>query len=520
MFQRRIWWIGNFFMVALLLLSTRIIYWQLVRGNDLYYSVLDPNVTAGNEAPDWLSPGGLQNLPQPLVQRAVILLSQTTRGKVYDRSGQVLAQEQAGNGQDKFNRTYTDASLAPVIGYTSGIGIGITGLEQRYNGTLLGLNRVDAQMEQLVHQPIVGSDLQLSIDENVQQAAAQALGGRTGSVLVLDGSSGAVLAMVSSPHIDPNRVQEDGYLGSMAGEANSPLINRVTQGLYPPGSTFKTVTLIAGLDTGQIDPSTVFDFGKPLRDANGRSYYVYRVGGGVIPDPNHTEAQLSLPMAYAKSANAAFAKVGAEMNPDTFISYGQRFNFSPLPGKGIQLELPSSTSQLAQNLDDIRTNDLLRAATAIGQGELLTNPYTMGLVGLAIVNDGNLPVPYLVQRIHDPTGMDHNGPMVGQTIRGLMKPETAREVRSMMVTGVEQGYGSRAKVAGVTVGGKTGTAQLGGADAPHAWFLGYAQRGKQTVVIVVMVENGGEGSLVAAPIFAQIVTPALDAISRAPGEIK
>src|SRR5207248_697062 len=127
-----------------------------------------------------------------------------------------------------------------------------------------------------------------------------------------DASTGAVLAMASQPRFDPNRVLDPAYTtGLLNGCGGAPgcqsvFVNRATQGLYTPGSTFKTVTLIAALDTGQVTPATVFDFGQRLSGPNG-GYYVYNVGGGVVPDPNHVEPQLSLEMSYAKSANAAFA---------------------------------------------------------------------------------------------------------------------------------------------------------------------------------------------------------------------
>lgn len=517
MFERRVWWIGNVFIAVLLLLSLRILYWQLLRGDELYFSLLDPGtVTLGEgETPAWLQPGGLQELPQPLVQRAVGVLADTTRGRIYDRAGNVLA-EDAATAEGGRQRIYALPSLAPVLGYTSGIHLGITGLELRYNGTLLGLNRLDSQLQQLVHEPVTGSDLVLTIDAQVQQTAAAALGGRNGSVTVFDGRTGAVLAMVSAPHIDPNRITEEGYLASMANDPNAPLINRATQGLYTPGSTFKTVSLIAALDSGQVTPETMFNFGEPLRDASGRIYYVYRVGGGEIPDPNHTEDRLDLTMSYAKSANAAFGQIGAEMSAETLIAYAQKFGFSAPEGQGIPVELPLADSQLAQNLDDLGASPLLRAATAIGQGELLTNTYSMGLPVLAALNGGDLPVPYLVAQIKDPTGLTRNGPLVGRKINDLMQPETAEQVVQIMVTSAEKGWAQTGRVEGVTVGGKTGTAQLGGDRLPHAWYLGFARQDDRAVVIVVMVENGGEGSVVAAPIFAQIVPAALQAAEPAP----
>ena len=160
-------------------------------------------------------------------------------------------------------------------------------------------------------------------------------------------------------------------------------------------------------------------------------------------------------------------------------------------------------------MNGLYQDNLLRAVTAIGQGELLASPLNMGMVVLAVYNQGDLPLPYLVygERSHA-GGQDINLPE-RTVIRDLMKPETAQIVRRMMETAVKQGSGAKAAIEGVVVGGKTGTAQLGGDLPPHAWFTGFAEMGDRAVVVVVMIENGGEGSQTAAPIFATIAAAAL-----------
>ena len=225
----------------------------------------------------------LQDVPQPIIQRLSDLLETITRGSIYDRSGRVLGSDQLDPSGNPI-RMYTEPSLAPVLGYVSGLRIGIAGLEKTYNQSLLGLDQAENRFNRAVHKPIVGSDLVLTIDSTLQRAAEEALQGRPGSILVMDGHTGAILAMSSLPHYDPNRVLEDGYLSELvescdgSPECSGILLNRATQALYPPGSTWKTVTLIAALDTGQVSPQTVFDFGTPEQGANG-PYYVYRSGG-------------------------------------------------------------------------------------------------------------------------------------------------------------------------------------------------------------------------------------------------
>jgi membrane peptidoglycan carboxypeptidase len=215
-------------------------------------------------------------------------------------------------------------------------------------------------------------------------------------------------------------------------------------------------------------------------------------------------------MSYAKSANAAFGRIGDEMPADALIEYAGRFGIGSADELTYPLEIESSAAQLSNDLDDLYENNLLRAVTAIGQGELLVTPLNMGLVTLAVLNDGDLPVPYLVESIQRPSGEAVSDLSNRRLVSELMQPETARLVRDMMVTVVEKGSGYKAVVPGLQVGGKTGTAQVGADRLPHAWFTGFAQDEERGVVIVVLIENSGEGSQVAAPIFAQIAQVAMN----------
>jgi peptidoglycan glycosyltransferase len=534
--ERRVWRLANLIAALLVLVSARIVYWQLVRGAELQPVALNPVAAAQayeelrgeepdpQEAVDILTRNGgqLEGLPQPVIQRTIDLINSITRGSIYDRSGRTLAADQVREDGSKV-RVYNEPSLAHALGYVSGIRTGISGLERHYNDTLLGLDRPDVQFNQIIHQPVVGSDLVLTIDSQVQRAAERALGERTGAVVVLNGHTGAVLAMVSGPRFDPNLIIDPEYTADLlagcgpdvpAGSPTcpSPLLNRAAQGLYIPGSTWKTVTLMAALDTGQVTPQTVFDFGEPRRNSQGQVYYVYEVDGGVIPDPNHKEDKLELPLAYARSANAAFARMGDEMPPEVFLDYARRLGFSredPFP-----LEIEYSPAQLATPPEEVIQNNLLRAATAIGQGELQVSPLGMAMVVLPVLNDGDLPLPYLVESIHSPSGRTVDSLPNRRVYRDLIRPETARQVHDIMIAVVKEGSGRPADIPGATVGGKTGTAQVGGAQEPHAWFVGYAERGDQAVVVAVLIENAGQGSAVASPVFAEVAQAALERLGE------
>ncbi|HXV42105.1 MAG TPA: penicillin-binding protein 2, partial [Anaerolineae bacterium] len=491
---RRIWRIVNLMALILAILSLRIVYWQLVRGPELQPVVLDPVAAAAQyreanpgENPDLTAPVSLDALPQPVIQRTRAMLAQITRGTIYDRNGRALAYDYR-TADSRKARFYAEPSMAPVVGYVSGLGIGVSGIEYSLNETLLGVHRLDNQLGQMIHQPIVGSDIHLTLDSRLQRAAVQALGSRTGAVVVLDGHTGAVLARASTPAFDPNRILNEDYVQALfagcsdAATCQNALLNRATQGLYVPGSTWKTVTLIAALDTGRVTPQTIFDVGPPRRDDRG-NYYVYEVDGGIIIDRNHTEQVLNLERSYVTSANAVFARLGDEMGAETFLEYAARLGFSRANGEAPPLEIATSAAQVANDPEALRHNNLLRAATAVGQGELLTSPLSMALVVAAVVNEGDIPRPHLVQAIRHPADYPLQGEPSGNWVSGVMRPETAQQVRQMMIALVKSG--SAAAVPGLTIGGKTGTAEVSGGLGPHAWFIGFAEGEARTVAIAV-----------------------------------
>jgi peptidoglycan glycosyltransferase len=509
--ERRIWQVGTAVLLLITLLSLRLVYWQLVRGEELQPVVINlvsGGATSGDRGIKELNAAtleSLESLPQPVQQRTSEVLANITRGTIFDAAGQPLAWDVQDAG-GFLTRSYSEPSFAPILGYVSGLRIGAAGIEQHFNETLFGLDRFDGQVSRLLHQPITGNSVYLTLDRRLQTGTADILGDRRGAIVVMDARSGAVLAMVSQPTFDPNRILDPEYGAGLINcqdpACQGALLNRATQGLYIPGSTYKTVTLIAALDSGQVTRDTVFDFGQQIVGPDGR-YYVYEVDGAQFKDPNHPESQLNLVRSFAVSANAAFARMADEMPADVFIQYARQLGLSqdsdPLP-----IEVQTIPAQLANDLDELRTNNVLQASSGFGQGELLVSPLHMALVICAVLNDGNIPIPHLLQRITDPNGEILQPEPAGNWATGVMRPETARQVRDMLVTVVQSGSGVRAAVSGLTVCGKTGTAEIGGSQPPHAWFIGFAENGERTLVIAVLIENGGEGADVAAPIFAQV----------------
>lgn len=511
-FSHRIRHITNVIVVLLFAVSLQIVYWSLVKGEALQPVVLDPqSVPLAYTASDDASSIKFEDLPGPVRVRTLNMLQTVNRGAIYDRNGHPLADNQKGENGRSF-RFYSEPSLAHVVGYIS-YGLGASGIEYTQNETLLGLQRIDNKLKQLLHQPIEGNDVTLTIDARIQQTAALALHNRSaaGAIVVMDAHTGAILAMVSAPGFDPNVFLRGGteadICSTSLGCNNQNFFNRATQGLYPPGSTWKTITLIAALETGKVTPETVFDFGEARCDASG-CYYGYEVDGQFIEDRNHFAQTLTVRESYALSANTTFARLADEMGDETVITYARRFGFNHEEGRP-PIEIEANAPQLANNLEELYSNNLLRASTGIGQGELLASPLSMALVVSAVINDGDIPTPHLLQAIGYPSGDALANEPRRYWIRETMRPETAQQVREMMIEVVNNGTGTQAALPGIIVGGKTGTAEVDGNEQPHAWFTGFAQNEEQTVVIAVMIENGGEGGQIAAPIFAEVAEVAI-----------
>jgi len=420
------------------------------------------------------------------------------RGRILDRNGTVVARTVL-DERGLAHRQYPYPQLAPVLGYWS-LRHGTAGIEKAFDEALHGrpLSLQDELAHRLYHRPFVGHDVVLTIDLELQRVADEALGDVRGAAVLLEARSGAILALASHPTFDPGRIDE--MFGLLKEDPRTPLLNRATQGRYPPGSTFKTVTLAAALEEGIAHPGQMFDDGAET---------LYVEGFPIRCDNNPRGVnRFDLAHAYAYSCNLTFARLGLELGSKRFKEYAARFRI----GREIPLEVPVATSQLAN--DPLLMPPVLLASTAFGQGELLMTPLHMALIAATIANDGVMPRPHLVQRVQT-----RDGDVLQTTppeILGVAVTEaTARRVRDIMIVSVRDGYARRAQIDGAVVGGKTGTAQLGGEDVePHAWFIGFAQPADApdapVYAVAVIVENGGEGSLVATPIARRILAAAVE----------
>ena len=422
------------------------------------------------------------------------------RGTIYDRNGVVLARTTF-DAAGRPTRTYAYPSLGALLGYHSWR-YGNSGLEAAYDDYLNGqavLQPVDNTIRRLLHQPIVGDDLHLTIDAAIQQIVTNAMGSGPGACVVIDPRNGALLALESQPWFDPNRIGDTAYWNATRARSDGPFINRAVQGLYPPGSTFKAITLSAAFDSGKYGPSSVLSG----QDATGPLYvdgYLLRSDINNLP-PGVTD--VSTVDAFKYSDNIAFATIGMNLGPTVLEDYAQRFGFGQSP----PFELPVQPSEFTNHPDSFSRLDL--AISSFGQGGVAATPLQMVLAAAAISNGGVENAPFVVSSVSAPNGevLQQNGPSVWKQ---PISADTAGKMTAAMVAAVEApgGSGFLARVPGVTVAGKTGTAQAS-TGQPHAWFIAFAPADHPRLAVVVFKEHGGQGYSQAAPIAGSIIRQAL-----------
>lgn len=427
--------------------------------------------------------------------------SKRQRGRIFDANNGEIA----GIKVDKDGyvaRTYTSNSAArQLLGYYSPLQFGNSGLEENFNNYLngdIGANPLLTLRDELVHKPTIGNDLYLTIDPKLQQLAVTQLGNLSGAIVLLDAKTGAVLAMAGYPNFDPAQLAFDPTLAekdwpaqfdkiskswqALATDPTSPLLPRATQGVYIPGSIFKTFTLAAGLDSGKITPDKVWNDTGTLT-----------VDGRVINDPNRPDrnkTEWTTREGYMFSLNSVFAQMGLELGAPLLQQYGEKFGLD----KPIPFDIATARSRLYVD-NGYLLNRVAQADTGFGQGQLLLNPLHLALIAASFGRgDGVMPTPYLVQTIkaRDGTVIKNTQPRNWlQTVR----PETVQQVRDIMVASATNGYvginGGGLKDTGALVGGKTGTAELGG-GLTNATYIAWASKGERTFAISVVI-NGGRG---------------------------
>lgn len=432
---------------------------------------------------------------QPTNKRTSRLETKVPRGTLYDRNGEALAW---GHARE---RIYADPSAtAALIGYLDPV-YGRAGIEGRWNAALSGISETFTANDlarMLRHERPRGHDLSLTLDLSLQRAATKALDGHIGAVVLLDPASGGILAAATSPTFNAATIRDD--YARLSADRRGPLRHRAFQDVYPPGSTMKLVTAAAALMHG-VGAETVHTCAGKSRiyNVNVSDYHGMRHGA------------LAMERALTVSCNHYFAYTAAELPQADFVSTATSFGFGrrwwqDAPTPRVLPVTPALSSLAPDTTQRISRGE--RAHMGFGQSTVVATPLQMAMVAAAIANDGTLMAPHLVSAVRK----GGSGPaLVTYRPRRIGYPldrDTARTLAGMMRHVVASGTGRAARVDGLTVYGKTGTAQQrGGAD--HAWFVGFAERDRdgatQRLAFAVLIERGGGGGRVAAPVAGKVL---------------
>jgi peptidoglycan glycosyltransferase len=435
-------------------------------------------------------------------RRPLIEEQRIPRGLIYASDGTtVLASNRPhGRGQDRtYTRTYPTGGLfAHPVGY-SYIRNGRRGLELSRNDELVGReDEFQSILSGLESARKEGNDVVTNLDVDGTRAAEAALAGRKGAVVAIEPKTGKVRVMVSVPEYDPNSIPSQ-IRRLNNDRANQPLLNRTTQELYPPGSTFKVVTATAALDSGKITPDTAIDASSP-KDISGVP--LENAGGEQFGSISATDA-------LTHSVNTYWAQVGERIGRDTLVEYMRRFGFYEKP----ELDYPSSQmipSGVLNGKGVFVDDGFDVGRVAIGQGglegEIRAAPLQMAEVAAAVANGGRLMKPQLTDRIVRKDGRvkERIQPDLQSVV---MKPETADQLAAMMSRVVEEGTGIAGALEGVTVAGKTGTAEVGAnREFTQPWFICFAPVENPRMAVAVTLERTqGQGGTVAAPIAKSVL---------------
>ena len=410
------------------------------------------------------------------------------RGEILSADGKVLAQTAVGE-DGKETRQYPYGSLfAHAVGYDSN---GKSGIESFGNFSLLRSHAfaLEQVFNGIQNQKNPGDNIVTTLDFGLQETAYQALGSNRGAVVVLDPATGKILAMVSRPDFDPNTIEAEWEsIISDTDDDNSVLVNRVTQGLYPPGSTFKILTTL-----------------EYLREHENYQDYTYECTGSISMENteihcyNHAvHGTENLETSFAKSCNTSYANIGLGLNKKSF----QQLCESVLFQKNLPISYPFNKSSFVLK-EDSNSDEVTQ--TAIGQGKTLVTPIHMAMITSAIANEGVLMRPYVI---------DHTENYKGITVKeykpsrygALVSEEEAAKLQEFMSLVVQEGTGSKLSGQSYQAAGKTGSAEFSSNKSEsHAWFTGYAStEEKGTIAVTVIVEKGGAGSSTAVPIAKQV----------------
>jgi peptidoglycan glycosyltransferase len=446
-------------------------------------------------------------------RRVNITRYSTPRGNIIV-DGKAITGSVETSGDYKYKRTWTNGAMwAPVTGFSSQA-FGANQLEKLEDGILSGNDDrlfFRNTLDMITGKEKQGGSVLLTLNAAAQKAAYNGLGGKKGAVAAIDPSTGKILALVSTPSYDPSK-----FAGSSASDQKAwlavqkknnpddPMLNRALRETYPPGSTFKVVTAAAALENGEvsgIDDKTDTPDPFPLPQSTDK-----------LGNEHGQCKNATLRYALMVSCNTVFAKMADNVGNKKMIQQAEKFGFNER-----ELDTPVRAAESVYPEDNQPQN----ALDGIGQGSNRATPLQMAMVASAVANDGKLMKPYMVDELKTAT-LDTIETTEPQVLSQAVSSETAQKLQKMMETVVNdpQGTGNNAQISGVTVGGKTGTAQhgLNNSEKPYAWFISYAKLsdGSSPVAVAVVVEDGSanrddiSGGGLAAPIARSVMKAVID----------
>ena len=421
-------------------------------------------------------------------KRIEVIEAEITRGTIYASDGSELAYTKSdAEGNDTRIYPYEDM-FAHTVGYSAQGGMGLEKQMQEY------LMSADISLSERLSNDLkeskdMGDSVYTSLDPAVQLIAYNSLGQYKGAVIVTEVKTGRILAMVSKPCFDPNTIEAD-WEEISKDETNSPLMNRASQGLYPPGSTFK---IISALEYIREHPS---DWSKYYYNCSGKitkGDTTIRCFHGTV------HGGLDLKGSFAKSCNSSFANIGLGLDRTAFAKTLESLMFNQVPP--VDFEANPSHISMRENMTE---ENIMQ--TAIGQSETLVTPLLMNMITQAIANNGVMMKPYMVDKVVSSDGkiIKNYGP---KSLGTVMTEEEVAVMRTFMEAVVQSGTATALKAMPYTSAGKTGSAEISdSSDISHAWFTGYAPADEPVIAVTVIMERAGTGGSTAVPVAQRILS--------------
>ncbi|MBN8204717.1 penicillin-binding protein 2 [Microbacterium esteraromaticum] len=462
-------------------------------------------------ATSWIQVVDADNLAQnPANTRTRLDSFEIQRGSIIV-DGAAIASSVPSDDRYQYQRVYTDPMMwAPVTGYVNPALNSATGIESAFNADLSGTgsNRFFSEIERILSgQPQQGLSVELTLDARAQRAAYEALDGLQGAVVAIEPATGRVLAMASTPGYDTNTLAAhdpaavNAAHDELAADPTKPLYNRGIAGkLNPPGSTFKVVVVAAALASGDWTMESTLP--NPARyTLPGTSTQISNAWGGTCgPGETATIAE-----ALKLSCNIPMAQLAVALGDEAIRETAERFGFNT----EFEIPLQVTESSYPRGLNDPET-----ALTGFGQGQVTATPLQMAMVSAGVGNAGTVMKPRMADAVIGDDFAVHQQ-FTDEAFDQVLDAEDAAALTAVMVAGVESGAATGARIDGVDVAGKTGTAQ-NGEDAPYTlWFTGFAPADDPQVAVAVLVEDGGgkgqsgTGNELAAPIAKKVIEAVL-----------